>query len=84
MTPDGDIPRYLTNAAFAGYAARIAQKAASWSGDTVQVFSDCLGDDADRDPVMRFISDMRGLLDHIERQVCPPKAREEALSEVAS
>lgn len=60
----------LTNAEFAGYAARLAQKAASWAADTAQGFRICAPDDAmDREPAMRFIAEMRQLLDHVEAQV---------------
>lgn len=62
----------LTNAAFAGYAARLAQKAASWAADTAQGFMICPPHEVmDREPAMRFVGEMRMLLDHLEAQVKP-------------
>lgn len=62
----------LTNAQFIGYAARLAQKAAHWAADTAMTFPASPPDEAiPRDPAMRFIAEMRRLLDHIEKQVQP-------------
>ncbi len=62
----------LTNGQFAGYTARLAQKAATWSADTsMSFFIDAPGEAIGREPAMRFISDMRRMLDHIEKQVQP-------------
>ena len=63
---------FLTNAAFVGYASRIAGKSAHWAADTAQVFSiDAPGDPMKREPAIRFINEMRRLLDHMEGQVQP-------------
>lgn len=62
----------LTNAGFVGYASRIAAKAAHWSADTAQCFFIAPPDaPIEREPAMRFIGEMRRVLDHMEGQVQP-------------
>ncbi len=67
-----DTTAELTNAEFAGYAARLAQKASAWAADTTQAFRICAPDEAmDREPATRFIAEMRRLLKHMEAQIKP-------------
>lgn len=71
-TPNPCAPPPLTNAKFAGYTARLAQKAAAWSADTTMSFVVDQPDEAiRREMAMRFLSEIRQLLDHIEKQVQP-------------
>jgi hypothetical protein len=63
---------YLTNSQFVGYAARLAQKSAAWAADTAQsFFIDAPNAAIDREPAIRFLAEIRRLLDHMEDQVQP-------------
>lgn len=65
-----DVPP-LTNYAFAAYAARIAHKSASWAADTLQTIPEDILDPIRQSVAARYLNEMRGLLDHIEKQVKP-------------
>ena len=57
----------LTNSDFAGYAARVAQKAAHWSADTLMMRRD-LAQPVRRADALRFTAEIRALLTMIEEE----------------
>lgn len=56
---------------FACLAARLSQRAANWAADTCMEYEWTMPEAkcVDRDMMDRFLKEMRGLLDHMDRSV---------------
>lgn len=61
----------LSHLNFMRYAARIAQRSASWAADTADVVQhlDVANDPISSVRVARYLEDMRAFLDHIEHEI---------------
>lgn len=58
----------MTNARFAGIVSRIAQTCSSWAGDSLSVLDWC-NQPVEPEAAKRFIAEMRGRIDYIERHL---------------